>query len=110
MSCQGGEKTTIWLVRLDNGAFTIPRSELKTSEFSVTEATWGASVVASLGAVLLVLRGRSGCFGPPKGSCLEGTWDPSYFREIAGLVKDYFIWPDGWIWCGVFCPGQWISG
>eukprot|EP00434_Breviolum_minutum_P002566 symbB.v1.2.002270.t1/scaffold122.1/size316190/3 len=30
------------------------QSELKTSEFSVTEATWGASVVASLGAVLLV--------------------------------------------------------
>ena len=67
MSCQGGEKTTIWLVRLDSGAFTTPRSELKTSEFSVTEATWGASVVASLGAVLLVLRGRNGCFGPPKG-------------------------------------------
>ena len=26
---------------------------------------------------------------PPKGSVLEGKWDPENFREIVWLVKDY---------------------
>ena len=33
-------------------------------------------------------------FGPPKGSVLEGKWDPGYFfREIREKVKSYFIEP-----------------
>ena len=30
---------------------------------------------------------------PPKGSVLEGEWDPGYFRKILVKVKYDFIWP-----------------
>ena len=34
-------------------------------------------------------RPRTTSPGPPKGSVLEGKWDPENFREIVWLVKYY---------------------
>ena len=46
----------------------------------------------------------AGCFGPPKRVAVwKGNGTPAISQK-SGLVKDYFIWPDGWIWCGGFLP------
>ena len=31
--------------------------------------------------------------GPPKGSVLEGKWDPGYFREIYSRLVKYYNFP-----------------